>query len=107
MGLPALDQLVGPVAHALLPLARLEAPGVIPEPVEDVVDAGCPAQVGAESRQAVIDDVRVRVVETGKDGCAGQVDESCAGAPKGHDLAAAAGQDLAARDGEVAVGVET
>jgi len=70
--------------------------------VEDFVDAAHAAQVGGETREAVIDDVRVRVVETGQHRRAFEVDDPGARAAQPHDLAATAGDNLAAGDGEVA-----
>ncbi|OLE02193.1 MAG: hypothetical protein AUG94_00895 [Actinobacteria bacterium 13_1_20CM_4_66_15] len=105
--LAELGQLVGPVAHALLPLTRLQAFGMLLQALEDFVDAAHAAQVGGEARQPVVDDVRMRVVEARQDGRAAQVDHAGAWTSEAHDLAAAGGEDLAAGDRQVALGVET
>ena len=107
MRLAELGQLVGPVAHALLPLTRLQAFGMLLQALEDFVDAAHAAQVGGEARQPVVDDVRMRVVEARQDGRAAQVDHAGAWTSEAHDLAAAGGEDLAAGDRQVALGVET
>src|SRR5438132_4026031 len=107
MGLPSLDQLVGPVAHALLPFTGFQAAGMVLEALEDVVDAGRAAQVGAESRQPVVDDVRVGVVKAWKHGGSGEVDDPRPGTAQAHHLATAAGKHLATGNGKVSVGIET
>jgi hypothetical protein len=60
----------------LLPLAGLECLGVVLEPGKNIVDAACATKVGRKPRQAVIDDVGVRVIETRKNSGAIQIDDS-------------------------------
>ena len=103
MGLPALGQLVGPVAHALQPLARLQPGRVLLQALQDVVDATRAGEVGGEPGQPVIDDVRVGVVEAGQDGGALQVDDASFGPSQAEDLPAADRGHPAAGDREVAV----
>ena len=106
VGLPALGQLVGAVAHALLPLAGLEAPPMILQSVEDIVDPTSATEVRGEPRQPVIDHVCVRVVEAGEDGGAFELDDASRRPAQLHDLTSAATEDLAAGDREVAVRIQ-
>src|SRR5260370_29733384 len=55
---PLLGQLGRSIAHPLLPFAVLQAAPVIAQASDDLGHAVPAAQVGAESSQAVIDDVR-------------------------------------------------
>jgi hypothetical protein len=99
--LAAFGQLVAPISHPLQPLARFELAAVVRQTVEDVVDASGRRQVGGEARQAVVDDVRVRVIESGEDRRPAQIDHPCPRPPQLHDLAAAASEDLAGGDRQV------
>jgi hypothetical protein len=63
----ALGELIGPIAHPLLPLAGLEQAGVLLQPPCDLGHVACAAKVGPESGQPVVHNVRVRVVEAGQD----------------------------------------
>ena len=65
--LAALGQLVGPVAHPLLPLAGPERLPVLLQALEQVIDAPRARKVGGEPGQPVVDDMRVGVVEARKD----------------------------------------
>ena len=104
--LAALCQLVGPVAHSLLPVPGLQLGAVGLQPVEDVVDASGAGQVGREAGQAVVDDVGVRVVEAGQHGRSPEIHDPGFGAAQAHDLATPAGEDDPAPDREVAVWLE-
>ena len=106
MRLAALSQLVGPVAHALLPVPRLQLGAVRLQPVEDVVDAASAGQVGRETGQAVVDNVGMRVIESGKHGGSPEVYDPGLRAAQAHDLAPPAGEDDPARDREVGMGLE-
>jgi hypothetical protein len=106
VGLTALGQLVGPVAHALLPVARLQLAAVRLQPLEDVVNAVGACQIRCETGEPVVDDVRVRVVEPRERGRSLEVDDSGSGAAQVHDFATAAGDDDPAGDRQVAVGLE-
>ncbi len=103
MGRPLLGQLVDAVAHALLPLARLERAAMSSKAVDDLGDAAGSAEVRAETRQTVIDDVRVRVVEAGKHGGAPEVDHPGPRPAQTHDLGSAGRHHPAGGDREVAV----
>src|ERR1700694_187089 len=75
MRLAALDELVCAIARALLPLAPSECLSVRPQAIGDLGHAPRAAEVGAESREAVVHNARVRVVESGQHGGAGEVDK--------------------------------
>ncbi len=105
--LATLGQLVGPVAHPLQPVAWFEPGGMVPQALDDVVDPARPRQVGGETGEAVVDDVRVGVVEPGEDGAAAQVDDSCPGTAEAHHLPAPACEDPSTRDRQVAPGGQT
>src|SRR5207244_13309517 len=105
--LPPLSQLFGAVAHALLPLARLQAPAMITEAVENVIDPPGAAEVGGKPRQPVVDDVSVRVIEPGQHGGSFELDDLRSRPAQLHHLGPAAREDLAASDREMAVGVQT
>jgi hypothetical protein len=105
--LAKLGQLVGAVSHAVLPVERLQALGVLLEAVEDVVDASNPAQVGRKSGQPVVDDVGVGVIEPGQDRRPGEVDDLGPGPAHPHHLAPAAGEHPSARHGQVGERLET
>src|ERR1700674_1652014 len=72
--LPALDKLVRPVAHALLPGARLERSRVRLQAFRDLAHAPSASEVGAEPRPPVVNDVGVGVVEAGQHARARQAD---------------------------------
>src|SRR5712692_3221281 len=77
-----------------------------PQAFDDVGDAARAAQVGSESCQAVIDDVRVRVVETRQHGPALEVDHPRARPAQRHDFGSAGSSHPAGRDREVTVSRE-
>src|ERR1700686_2853559 len=103
----ALGQLVGAIAHALLPLPPREGSPVLPQSVGDLGHAARAAEVGAESRESVVDDMCVRVVEPGQHSSAGKVDHLCLRAAQAHELGFADGDDTPAGDRQVAVRLET
>src|SRR5258708_6722514 len=105
--LAALDGLVCPVAHSQPPLGGLERAGMFLKPPRDLIYAPCPAKVGAESGEPVIDDVRVRVIETRKHGRAGQPHNARSGTAQAHDLRSAAGDHSTTADRKMAVRLET
>jgi len=104
--LAALGQFVGAVAHAVLPLVELERPCVRREPLQDVVDSTGSAEVGGKPRQAVVDDMRVGVVETRQDRSAIEVDDPGPRSAQSHHLAAADGSDATPRHRKVGVRLE-
>ncbi len=103
MGRALLGQLVYAVAHALLPLARLEGAAVSTQTTDDLGHAAGAAEVRPETRQSVIDDVRVRVIEPRQHGGAPEVDHPGARPAPTHDLGTAGCHHLAGGDREVAV----
>ncbi len=65
---PELRQLIDAVAHSLLPLAFLQPTPVVSKALHYVVNAARAAQVRTETRETVIDDVCMRVVEARQNG---------------------------------------
>jgi len=98
---PALGQLCGAVAHPLLPFAGFQRECVCAQAFDDLGDGAGAAEVGAEARQSVIDDVRVRVIEAGQHRCAMQIDDPGARPAQSHHLAATGGHDQPTLDGQV------
>ncbi len=103
MGRALLGQLVHAVAHALLPLARFEPAAVSTQTTDDLGHAARAAEVRPETRQTVIDDVRVRVVETRQHGGAPEVDHTSARPAQRHDLGSADCSDSTGGDRKVAL----
>ena len=68
----------------------------------DLGNTFCASQVGAESRQPEIDDVRVGVVEARQHGLTTEIDHASLRSAQTHDLGSAARKDPATRDGKVA-----
>src|SRR5437016_9669794 len=73
-----LGQLGRAIAHTLLPLAGGEALAVDAETLLDVRNADRAAEVRPESRQAVVDDVSVSVIESRQHGRSVEVDHGSA-----------------------------
>ena len=101
VGRSPLGQRARAIAHALLPFARLEAAAVHTEPNDDVRHVRCRSQVRAEPGEAVIDDVRVRVVEPGQDCSAMQRHDPRTRASELHQPGPAGRQNAASRDCQV------
>ena len=100
---PVLGELLRPEAHPLLPLARRERFRMGAHALDDLRDAARAAEVGAETGEAVVDDMRVRIVEPGQD-CAGpKLDHWRERSTQPHDLGPAHGDHQAARNREVGV----
>ena len=76
------------------------------EAVDDLHHAARATKVGAESRESVVDDVRMRVVESGQHSGALQVDHADARTFQAHHRCVSDRDDLAACDRQVALGLE-
>ena len=74
---------------------------MLTQPLDDVRHIPGPSQVRAEPRESVVDDVRVRVVESGQDRRAAQRHDPRAWASELHQPGTAGRQNAAARDRQV------
>ena len=74
-----------------------------PHPRDDVGDITGSAEVGAEARAPEVDDVRVRVIETGQYRGAAEGDDPGLRPAKTHHLRPAGGQHATGRDRQVRV----
>ncbi len=102
-----LDQLCRSIAHPLLPFAVLQAAPVIAQARDDLGHAARAAQVGAEPRQAVIDDVRMRVIESRQHRSPFELDDPRTRAAQTHHFVTAGCDHDPAGDGKVAVSGKT
>src|SRR5260370_11115142 len=94
------------VTHHWVTFGGLERAAASPQPVDDLGDAARAAEVGTESRQAVINDVRMRVIEARQHGPAVEVDHAGPRPTQGHDLGSADGSHPTAGDRKVRVSRE-
>src|SRR4030081_320226 len=101
-----LNELISSIAHTELPLGPRELPSMRSQTLGDLGDAARSPQVRTKPRKAVIDDVRVCVVESRQDGCAREVDHLRLRASQPHHVAVPDRGDTCARDRQVAMSLE-
>src|SRR5260370_33316788 len=94
------------VTHHWVTFGGLERAAASPQPVDALGDAARAAGVGTESRRAVIDDVRMRVIEARQHGPAVEVDHAGPRPTQGHDLGSADASHPAGGDRKVRVSRE-
>src|ERR1700682_1042466 len=102
----ALGELVGAIAHAMLPLSSAELLSLCRQALGDVRHAARAAEVDAESSEAEVNDVSVRVVEPRQHRRAGKVDHSRLRAAQCHELGPAGGHNTPAGDRQVSLWLE-